>query len=286
MSTRRVCPNCGNILQDNDIFCGNCGTKFPESFVQSDEKSKARPRNIILLIALVAVAIIAVLTFAQPWEKGEELPVANNTESANDNSSESGPNVVIRDSKILLSTQMCDEMLEIAENVKTQSFTFITYTSETKKKCDAVMTFNRETINGKKVKVVSFEVITPEGEASKIIIRDDSTKTDMEYKKEYGDVVVSDLDAAQYVKANLECSANAENRYLAYINDTSKFKYSAFDIDTKKAIEMTSYSPQMYAFTADLKRFCERAIPSMLNKFFSQNGSDIKVQDYGLSFTD
>ena len=53
---KRVCPNCGNEIQENDKFCDNCGAQIPE-------KKKKNFKMIGLGIACVLVLVVGIGIF-------------------------------------------------------------------------------------------------------------------------------------------------------------------------------------------------------------------------------
>ena len=73
----KYCVNCGNALEENDIFCGRCGTQIDgisesynvenivyDQLILKDTKTKEKRKKIIILSLIVAVLLTAVIISA------------------------------------------------------------------------------------------------------------------------------------------------------------------------------------------------------------------------------
>lgn len=55
------CSNCGNKKENNEKFCSECGTKYPEQIQVIEEPKKKNKALIITLIAIPSVIALVLL---------------------------------------------------------------------------------------------------------------------------------------------------------------------------------------------------------------------------------
>ena len=84
-----TCPNCGQEIQNESVFCGCCGYKLPEKeqmrpVISETNLAAGKPKrfnllSLILVVAVVALGVLCIVFGSQVSEKNAEISELNST---------------------------------------------------------------------------------------------------------------------------------------------------------------------------------------------------------------
>ena len=270
VSSERICQNCGNILDDDDVFCGNCGTKFiePEDLNVIDEvvvvKEKLLSKTTIFFVFLV-IAFLALVVFARSWDNvvKDEAAVSSNTAPiypATNNS----PDISDIDPLTLSSLE---QLFSIAKDVGSETFDFESTNTDVP---GGYAEMRYSVLAKNNIGVISFRISCDENVSSRIFIYEDY-KMDITYEETYRD---SSLKSGPVI-----CAAIASGLDYLHSYDLSDFDISARRPTASEKVWMHKDEEPMKDFRNNVKQFYESTIPDVIDAFMSLHNSDITAED-------
>ena len=302
-TSNRICPKCGKPLGENDVFCGNCGTKYEVAALgdvnvtSKSGHSHTKP----IIIAFVLLALLSLLIITKPWqEDGEKSSITNQNSSVQNNTNPvdnnnvgqlldvngnpvtiDGSGKVIRDKEDMLALLNLEKLFSIANEFKSEEFDFATSTNK-KSYGTAEMNYRQIQEDGNLLDVVAFDVMYGKDVVSSVTIYKNGD-ADISYARTYKDAPINfdNNGTISTLKGDILCSAIGKRVFYLDPYTLEDFDIIARRADNSQELTIPKGAEPMYEFRYAVENFYESTIPDVIDTFLSLHEAGITANDLG-----